>query len=301
MTNEPITLAEVKAHLRLDSGTFADDVTTYQSLVPASRAANTYNGVSVDVLGKTAMVNLNAGTNQAGGTLNVHIEESDDNAIWTDWTGGTFTAVTTANDNAVFEKQYTGSKQYIRVVAVVAVAACEFGVDVLVNAGSSSEDTLLSMWISTAREYGEDYTGHAFAPQTIDLYLNDWPPVKDFIEWPNGPLTSVTSLKYKDEDGTETTMTNNVDYVVDSNTFPGKVFLPDDAYWPTTELYPHNAITLRAVCGYTGAVGYTLPMQYKQAMLMHIGFMYKWRDAEIPIECMKTVNALYNVRRSWCV
>lgn len=123
ITTEPLTIADVKAHLRLNSGSYADDTTTTQALVPASRAANTYTSSGVDISGTLAIVNLNSGTNQAGGTVDVHIEESDNNVNFADWTGGTFTQVTTANDNAIQEKQYTGTKRYIRVVAVVAVAA----------------------------------------------------------------------------------------------------------------------------------------------------------------------------------
>lgn len=297
ITTEPLTLAEVKAQIRADSGSYADDTVTTQALVPASRGANTYTSSGIDLSGKLAIVNLNSGTNQATGKLNVHIEESDDNVTFSDWSTGTFAEITTANDNAVYEKQYTGSKRYIRVVAVVTVAACEFAVDVITNTGDTSEDTQLSSWITTVREYGEDYTGHAFAPKTIDYYLNDWPDT-DFIKWPFEPLTSVTSVKYKNSAGTETTMTENTDYIVDVNTYPGKIFLPYNESWPDFVPYPYNAVTIRGVCGYTGTVPYVLPKQFKQAMLMHVGLLYKYRDEAIPYKDMRTVNNLYGMRRS---
>ena len=290
ITTEPLTLAEVKSQIKLDSGSFSDDILTYQALSPASRSAATYTSNGISVAGKIAIVNLNSGTNQSTGTISVHIEESDDNITYTDWAGGTFAQITTANDNAVYELQYTGAKQYIRVVAVVALAACEFSIDIIINSGDTSEDALLSMWISTAREYGEDYTNHAFAPQTIEYFLDDF-PYKNFIEWPCGPLTSVTSIKYKNSSGTETTMSIN-EYLVDTDTFPGRIILPYALYWPTFIKYPVNPVTIRATCGYT-----TLPKQYKQAMLMHVGYLYKYRDIEIPVECMKTINALYDIRR----
>lgn len=296
ISTEPITLAEVKSHLRLDSGSFADDITTTQLLKPASRSAATYTSSGVSVSGKRAIVNLNAGTNQSTGTLSVHIEESDDNITYTDWSDGTFTQVTTANDDAVQEKEYTGNKAYIRVVAVVANAACEFSIDAIIDSGDTSEDTQISAWISAAREYGEDYTGHAFAPQTIDLYLDDFPD-DDKIIWPFGPLTSVTSIKYKNSAGTETTMTVTTQYLVDSDTMPGKIFLPYNESWPDFAPYPYNAVTIRAVCGYTGATYYIIPKQYKQAMLMHIGYMYKYRDHEIPKLEMETIHRLYGCRR----
>ncbi len=82
-TLEPITLSELKLHLRLDSETLAGNITTYQSIIPGSHAiANDYTthaGTGVDVLGKTAVVNLNSGTNGATGTVDCKIQDSDDN------------------------------------------------------------------------------------------------------------------------------------------------------------------------------------------------------------------------------
>jgi uncharacterized phiE125 gp8 family phage protein len=291
VATEPVSLAEVKQQLRLNSGSPADDVVTYQSLVPASRAANTYTGTAVDVLGKTAIVNLNSGTNQATGTVDAHIEESDDNIAFTDWTGGTFTQVTTANDNAVQEKQYTGTKQYIRVVAVVATAACEFGVDVVAYSGDTAEDTLLASYITAAREYGEDVTRRAFATQTLEMYLDSFP--SGDIELSMPPLQSVTSVKYKDSAGTETTMTATTEYLVDTDSNIGRLVLPYGGCWPSFTAYPVNPIKIRYVAGYT-----TLPSMLKNAILLHIGYMYKYRDSGIPAEDMKAVNNLYNMRRA---
>jgi uncharacterized phiE125 gp8 family phage protein len=297
VATEPITLAEVKAQIRKDSGSYADDTATTQALTPASRNAGTYTSTGIDLAGKLAVVNLNSGENTATGTVDAHIEESDDNATFADWTGGTFTQVTTSNDNAVQEIQYTGSKRYIRVVAVVANVACVFGVDVITNTQDTSEDTLLTNFIKTAREYGEDFTGHAFAPQTIDYYLDDFPD-DDKIEWPFGPLTSVTSVKYKNYGGTETTMTVTTQYIADTDTFPGSVFLPYGEGWPDFVPYPVNAVVVRGVCGYTGSTQYKLPDQFKQALLMHVGLLDKYRDQGIPDEDMKTINKLYGGRRS---
>jgi len=106
-TIEPVTLAEAKNHLRIDSGTFADDITTTQSIAPAAHAiaaAYTLVGDGVDVLNSETVVNLNSGTNGAGATVDVKLQESEDDITFTDVTGGAFTQVTTANDNQIFEK-----------------------------------------------------------------------------------------------------------------------------------------------------------------------------------------------------
>ena len=292
VATEPLTLAEVKAHLRLESVNYADDVSTAQLLVPASRAANTYTSAGVLVLGKTVLVNLNAGLSQAGSTLNVHVEDSDDNVNWADWSTA-YAQITAANDNTLYETAYTGSKAYIRVVAVVAVAACEFSVEAVIDSADSSEDALLSAWISAAREYGEDYTSHAFATQTREYYRNTF-PVLDLLEWPFRPLTSITSVTYKDSAGAVTTMTANTDYIVDTDTEPGGIYLPYSVDWPVFTEWPQNAVAIKGVCGYTAA---TLPKQFKQALLMHVGYFYKFRDCEIPEKEMTCINRLYGMRR----
>lgn len=257
-TIEPITLAQAKEHLRLDSGTLSDNLTTYQSILPGSHVvANNYTthvGTGVSVAGKAAVVNLNAGAVGAGGTVDAKIQESDDNVTYTDWTGGAFTQVTSANDNAIQEKTYAGTRAYVRVVAKVLVAACEFGADVFVYDADATEDDLLTSLIQAAREHVENITRRALLTQTWYAYLDEFPADLDFIRLPYGNLASVTSVKYKDSDGTETTMTVTTDYLVETNGEQcGRIVLPYGVSWPSVTLYPSNPITIEFVCGWTAA------------------------------------------------
>jgi hypothetical protein len=59
----------------------------------------------------------------------------------------------------------------------------------------------------------------------------------------------VTSIKYKDEDGTESTMTAT-EYIVDTQSEPGIVELGYEESWPSGTLYPNNPIKTEFVCGY---------------------------------------------------
>ena len=298
IATEPLTLAEVKQQLRLDSVSFEDDIETEQSIVPGSHAVVAdygLEGTGIDVLNDVVLVQVNAG-DCSSGTVDVKIQESDDDSTYADWYS--FTQISSSNDNQVHEKEYTGTKQYVRCVATVATAACEFSCDVIVNSYETAEDSLLSSYITSAREFGEDFTKHAFAAQTWNMYLEDFPHCKDYIEWFMPPLTSITSVTIKDSDGDETVLTENTHYIVDVDTFPGKIFLPYGESWYDFIPFPYNAVTIKGVCGYTGTEPYILPKAFKQAMLMHVAYMYRYRDVEIPDKCLNTIKRLYSARRA---
>jgi len=301
---EPITLSELLLHLRQDSDDIATALTTAQSILPGSHAIadnyTTHAGTGVSVLGKTAIINLNAGTVGDGGTIDAKIQESNDNATWTDWTGGAFTQVKAANDNAIQEMQYTGSMAYIRVVAKVLVAACEFGADILTISHETIEDTWLNDAIQAAREHVEDITRRALLTQTWCYYLDQFPD-KDFITIPFGNLQSVTSVKWKDTDGTETTLTATTDYLVETNGDQcGRIVLPYGESWPSGSLYPSNPITIEFVCGWTAAA--SIPKKIKAACLMLCAKLYASRGEDVIGQSVvedKTVDRLLASSRLW--
>lgn len=275
VATEPVTLAEAKAHIRANSDTFTGDVTTTQSITPGLHAAASYTGAAVDVLGYIAMAVLNAGACGTSGTISAKMQESDDQITWTDVTAGAFTTVTEANDNAVQELAYTGIKQYIRVYAAVANAPCSFGADIVTKTGDAIEDDQISEWITTAREYCEGVTRRALATQTIEAYLDCF-PCKDRFELPRPPLQSVTSVKYKNSDGVETTMTVDTDYIVDDESDVGGIVRPYGINWPSFTPYPLHPIKIRYVAGYTALN--PAPKVVKQAMLLLIGHWYEHRE-----------------------
>lgn len=175
---EPLSLAEVKLHLRLDSGSLADDLVSAQSIAPGSHviaAAYSLEGSGVDVLGYQAVAFLEAGACGAGGTVDVKFQESDDDVTYSDVSSGSFTQVTEANDNATYELAYTGTKQYLRAVATVAGAACSFGVSIVTSAPAGAEDTLLTNLITAARRHVENVLRRALITQTWELWLDDFP------------------------------------------------------------------------------------------------------------------------------
>ena len=276
---EPLTLAQVKLHCKIDSGLLSENLTTVQVIAPGSHiiaAAYSLVGTGVDVLGYRVLVNLNAGTNGAGGTVTAKIQESDDGITYTDWTGGAFTVVTVANDNAVQEKEYTGTKQYVRVVATVAGAACEFGADVIKEQPYSAEDDLLTALITVAREYCEGYQNRQYITATWELWLDDW-PCGDRIKIPLPPLQAVNSITYYDTDNVAATMAA-ADYFVDDKSEPGRVVLAYGMTWPTTNLRPANGVCIEFDAGYGGAVA-DVPKKVTQSMLLLLGHWNENREA----------------------
>ena len=233
------------------AGKLADQGASYPTFATTYNGGYMALGTPVEVLGHTSVVYLTPVNNGAGGTVDVKIQESDVlTGPYTDWATGAFTQVTEANDTVIQEIQYTGVKKYIRTVAKTLVAACEFGTSIMVWEPNVSEDSMLEELITAARLSVENDTGKKIMEQTWDYYPKDWPE-GDRIKIPFGNLTSVVSVSYKDSDGTTTTLTENTDYLVETNGEQcGFVVLPYQGSWPSSELWPSNPITIRFTCGY---------------------------------------------------
>jgi uncharacterized phiE125 gp8 family phage protein len=159
----------------------------------------------------------------------------------------------------------------------------------------AAEDTFISSLITAAREYCEAYTRRALATQTLEAYL-DWFPCADRFELPCPPLQSVTSVKYKDSDGTETTMTVDTDYLVDADSTVGQIVRPYGVSWPSFTPHPIHPIKVRFTAGY--AAPNTMPKLIKQAMLLYVGFFYYNRDAvELSAEMDRSIKSMLTIYR----
>jgi uncharacterized phiE125 gp8 family phage protein len=143
------------------------------------------------------------------------------------------------------------------------------------------EDALILSLIIAARSHAETFTGRRFVTQTWDYFLDCFP----WLEWsrsgsfeiPNGPLQSVTSVKYIDEAGVEQTM-NTSEYLVDAKSDPGRISPAYGKTWPAPRLQM-NAVTVRFVCGYGLAAA--VPYEISAGILLLIGEFFKHREETV--------------------
>jgi uncharacterized phiE125 gp8 family phage protein len=274
-TIEPVSLAEAKAHCRLDTGTFADEIASAQTLAPDAYAITPAYGIvgtGVDVLNKSALVQISVGTVGAGATLDAKIQESANNIAFTDWTGGAFTQITAAG---TYEKQYTGIKQYIRIVATVATNAIDFGASVVTGNYMTADDTYISSLITTAREICESYQSRSYITRTYEYTLDEW-PVDDAIDLPMPPAIAISSIVSTLSDGTSSTWSSS-EYQLDATGFVGRLAPAYGYNWPSETLREMAGVKITYTAGY-GSTAASVPSRVKHAIMILIGELYENRE-----------------------
>lgn len=139
------------------------------------------------------------------------------------------------------------------------------------------EDDLIEMLITAARQQAENYTGRAIINQTWELTLDQFPD--DDMALPPAPLSSITSIIYKDLNGVNTTASASTLYEPDIYSEPGKACLRYGQTWPTAQDI-QNSITATYVSGY-GATGASVPAAIRSAILLLVGHLYEHRESVI--------------------
>lgn len=147
------------------------------------------------------------------------------------------------------------------------------------------DDGYVSALITVAREWCEKYTGRALASQTIEMALDDFP--EDAIELPLTPVTSITSVKYIDEDGIEQTLSNTY-YGLDDYSQPNWLLLKSGFKWPDTNGGANN-VKIRMVVGNTSA---NIPKPITAAMFLIIGNLYENRTEDQVATARASFNSL---------
>lgn len=136
----------------------------------------------------------------------------------------------------------------------------------------SDEDSLITILIQAARETVEKHTGRSLITQSRTIKLDNFPRTS-ILQLPYGPVSSVTSIQYSDEDDATQTMSASL-YRVDTSSNIARIQVIDS--WPGT--YDKiNAVTIVYVAGY-GASGSSVPRPLVQAMYLILGHLYEHRE-----------------------
>jgi len=165
--------------------------------------------------------------------------------------------------------------------------------------GDTYDDSLLQSLIATATEEAQQFTRRRLIQQTWYFYLKDWPGM-DFIRLPYGNLSSVTAVTYKDTDGDSTTWSTD-DYIVESDTEPGRIVLAYGESWPTATLYPSNPIRIEFVCGY-GEARTDVPSSVRDAIKLMVADLFENREPMIVgtiAQRLPTVENLLTPYKAW--
>lgn len=274
---EPLTIAEVKAHLRIDSSNAEPTPGAPTVALAGNGAGNLDTGVAytyrvtfVTADGETdggtvsSSVSPTAGDGQVAlSAIPVGGSAVTSRKIYrTEGGGTTYKLLTTLANNTA--TTYTDN-----------VADGSLGAGI--PSTNTTADPILTALITVARQQCETFTRRALITQTWDLNLHDFPA--DDIILPFPPLSSVTSVVYVDTNGdSQTWATSN--YTVDAPSGPhaqnGRVTRAYGvSYPPSRDVI--NAVTVEFVAGYGSASD--VPQQLKQGMLVAIADWYENRQS----------------------
>ncbi len=139
----------------------------------------------------------------------------------------------------------------------------------------TTEDTLLTSLIKSARQAIENYTGLAFAKKTV-ITTYDLLSLNNIIELPVQPVSSVDSVKLVNLKGDETLLTLNDDYYI------------IDAPWTKIKIgniYASAGVILKVeyTVGYGAPDCPALPEALKLSVLKEIATQYERREDIIEV------------------
>lgn len=144
---------------------------------------------------------------------------------------------------------------------------------------ASADDDLITALIVAARQEYERYTNQALVTQTIEEKFDQFPVIDAYN--PDGifkltvsPVSSVSSIQYKNTSGNNTTLSSS-NYIVDTHTKPCRIAPAYSVTFPDT--YDEiNAVTITYVAGFGNAAA--VPQRIKRVLYLLIADMYENRQ-----------------------
>ncbi len=173
----------------------------------------------------------------------------------------------------------------------VAEALQHLRVDELTNpTENAAQEAEIGRMIAAARFYLEQSTGRTIHETTLEITLDKFPLCP--VRLPRAtPLIAISSMKWKDTAGTETTITAS-DYIADTDSDPGQLVRAYGISWPSTTLFPSNPIRIR----YRAGIPTTSPetecgAEIKLPMMLMVAGMWENRETETVTD-MKTIESI---------
>jgi uncharacterized phiE125 gp8 family phage protein len=157
---------------------------------------------------------------------------------------------------------------------------------------TSADDTLIQGYITTAREWVEDYIDRALVTQQLVMKLDAFPAE---IELPRPPMiasgtaTAVTITYVTGEAGGTATLSAS-EYRVDRDSTPGAIRTLYAGSWPS-HLIDQNSVTVSWWAGYGDSA--SVPQRVKSAILMCVHELYEKRgDGAMPVAAMRLLDTV---------
>ncbi len=163
-----------------------------------------------------------------------------------------------------------------------------------IRTANTADDTLIDTLISTARHEYEHESGEFTITRTVVEYFDAWPAGR-VITLTAGPVSAVTTVGYKDEDGNSQTFAG-AGYTTDIIGNHARVVLNEDYDWPDLFNGP-NAVFITYSAGFASAS--VVPETAKTAILTRLTMLYQNRE-DMPLGGMpgkRTFESLSNRRR----
>jgi uncharacterized phiE125 gp8 family phage protein len=275
---EPITVADLRAHLRLDTEDGEIAPTAPAAALAGTGAGNLSNGAYryrvtfVTADGETEGGDITGAVSVADNATNGQI------ALTAIPLGGAY-----VTSRKIYRTEADGSDYLL--LATIAdnttttyndnIADGSLGAAAPVT--NTTEDPYLNTLIGVVRHTAENVTKRRLITQTVKIYLDCFPR-SAWFELILPPVQSVTSLQYVDTNGVTQTLSTDA-YQVSLNREIAVIRLNEGYTWPDTDDVLEGVI-VTAVVGY-GDARADVPAPIKQAMLLLAGHLYNQRETVV--------------------
>ena len=174
-----------------------------------------------------------------------------------------------------------------------AISTAELRLQSRADTDSTSEDVLFVGWIAAAVNLAQHQTGRSIGVQTLELALDSFPVC--WIDLLNGPVSSITSIKYIDVAGVEQTLSPATYTLNDYGLIHAAVLKPGNS-WPAVD-GSVNGVKVRYIAG-------NLDPAVKVALFLIVANWYAHREASTPVnlnEIPMGAQALLDTVKIWAV